>query len=183
MNTEMGGVTLLEGEKVLEELRPIKMAKISFFAQWSAQYFLPTTILLLVLAGLLKIPAPTAESSPLALVLGYLASVFAASSIYCGNLRYWITDRRVITKSGLTGSNIAQIPYSQIAYTTVAQSLYDRLLGLKNLYVKDTSGPRRYGRRGGIPMWKPECQFIGISDPIGAQNRILSQKSIYGQSQ
>lgn len=183
MNTEMGGVTLLEGETVLEELRPIKMAKISFFAQWSAQYFLPTTILLLILAGPMKIPPPTADTSPIALILGYLAAVFVASSVYCRNLRYWITNMRVITKSGLTGSNIAQIPYSQIAYTTVAQSIYDRLLGLKNLYVKDTSGPRRYGRRGGIPMWKPECQLIGIRDPVGAQNRILSQKSICGQSQ
>lgn len=54
--------------------------------------------------------------------------------------RYWLTNRRLIVRTGIIGYRIRSIPVSRVADVSVRASWFDRLLGLTHIDVRDMTG-------------------------------------------
>ncbi|TNE88727.1 MAG: PH domain-containing protein [Deltaproteobacteria bacterium] len=54
--------------------------------------------------------------------------------------RYWLTDRRVIVRTGIIGYRLRSIPLSRVADVSVQATWLDRLLGLTHVEVRDMTG-------------------------------------------
>ena len=54
--------------------------------------------------------------------------------------RYWLTDRRLVVRTGLIGYKIRSIPLSRVVDVAVQTDWLDRLLGLTHIEVRDMTG-------------------------------------------
>ena len=54
--------------------------------------------------------------------------------------RYWLTDRRLVVRTGLIGYTMRSIPLSRIVDVSVQSSWVDRLFGLTHIQVRDMTG-------------------------------------------
>ena len=54
--------------------------------------------------------------------------------------RYWLTDRRLVVRTGVIGYQMRSIPLSRIVDVSVKTSWLDQLLGLTHIDVRDMTG-------------------------------------------
>lgn len=83
--------------------------------------------------------------------------------------RYWLTDRRVIVRTGIIGYRLRSIPLSRVADVSVHASWLDRLLGLTHVEVRDMTGESagEGTSRGAV--------LLGVDAPSAWSERILAR--------
>ncbi|MCO4745161.1 MAG: PH domain-containing protein [Proteobacteria bacterium] len=54
--------------------------------------------------------------------------------------RYWLTDRRIIVRTGIIGYRLRSIPLSRVADVSMQATWLDQLFGLTHVEVRDMTG-------------------------------------------
>ncbi|OGS50368.1 MAG: hypothetical protein A3K65_08355 [Euryarchaeota archaeon RBG_16_68_12] len=107
-------------------------------------------------------------------ILGYIGYLTWMNTFYA------VTDKRVLQKSGLIGTNAFDAPLTSIQNVTMLQSFFYRLFGIGTI-VFATSGTgggaalqrAQVGRGFANAMWLAgNIVFAGVRDPIATRRRI-----------
>lgn len=117
----MPSIQLLPGERVLREGAPAE--------GWRTR--LVIVAVLVHLLGVVLIPL---------LPLG----IWTARRVFSVH-RYWVTNRRVVVRTGLLGYELRSIPLSRVADVSQSSDWMDRMLGLVHLEVRDMTGESSSG--------------------------------------
>ncbi len=85
--------------------------------------------------------------------------------------RYWLTDRRLVVRTGIIGYQIRSIPLSRIVDVSTRASWFDRLLGLTHIHVRDMTGESAgEGVSRGV-------RLLGVQDPETWAASILTRST------
>jgi uncharacterized membrane protein YdbT with pleckstrin-like domain len=167
--------TLLEGEKVIKEIKPLPSLRNYFFF---GGVFI---ILLAVYSWVWVFPVISySKGSPLAfqisiflIPISFVAFVFLfaiLSSKQYQKQQYWITNSRVIYKRGIFGYRISSIPLERISDIIISRTLFERIFGFGSLHIQTLAGQITPSGSG----MGAEGQLLAIPDPEKTQNVILS---------
>jgi uncharacterized membrane protein YdbT with pleckstrin-like domain len=158
---------LLEGEQILEEIKPQPALKKYFGITYSALalvfyacfgWWIPVLFF--------KNFALVIPMMILFLVIFLVLAAFFAQLAY-SKYHYWITNKRVIVKRGLLGYSIISIPYERISDVIVSHSFLEQLCGIASLHIQSLAGQITYGKRGS------EGTLLAVPNPEGLQVKIL----------
>ena len=168
---------LLEGEKVLEKIKPDKKLKTYFTLQTAFFLYLATFWLVFIAIPLTKaIGWP--ETITLAIILaavyliGLAVVVLIISWLLAENSysyqEYWITNKRVLYKRGTFGYRISSVPLERISDVVVSRTMIERILGISSVLIESLAG--QVGK---------EVKLLAIPQPEETQKlifRMLSEK-------
>ncbi len=146
---------LQEGEKILKEIKPLPALK---------KYFFVTSIIglltILIIFFICFIPiALKLDIVLLGMIFTILFFILIPILWLIARNRYkhqyyWITNKRVICKSGLLGYTISSVPFERISDIIISRSFLERILGFGSLYCQSLAG--QIGR---------EIRFQAIPEP------------------
>lgn len=114
--TTRPGLRLQDGEVLLRQGGPIQAMHTQLVVTWS----------LLALLGVL--------TAPLALLTPWLATRYLSMH------RWWLTDQRLVVRTGLFGWSVRSVPLDRVVDVTVAASWWDLLFGVQHVQVRDMTG-------------------------------------------
>jgi uncharacterized membrane protein YdbT with pleckstrin-like domain len=118
MLSEKFGLMLMEGEHLIEEIKPTN----SF-----ARLFAITSCLTIV--GIIAAPF-----------------VYFGALIAQDKFRYWLTNRRVILASGFIGHRIRSVPLERVSDVALSSTFPEMLAGTKSVIVRDMTGEAQSGK-------------------------------------
>ena len=169
---------LQEGEKIVEAMKPLSGLKWMFFFQGLIGWFF---FMLFVGGFFFVIPffiiATVAGPSAAALILlvGSLFFLFLMfivpyifASLSYGKRFYWITNKRIIGKSGLIGYKVNSIPLERISDVIISRSFIEQIFGFGSVHIQTLAGQVAIRGRFGA-----EGNFQAVPDPEGLQQRIF----------
>jgi uncharacterized membrane protein YdbT with pleckstrin-like domain len=81
---------------------------------------------------------------------------------------YWITDNRVVCKSGLIGYKIYSIPLERVSDVIISRSLMEKIFGFGSIHVQSLAGQVTYGNRFGA-----EGNLEAVPEPEKVQQLIF----------
>ena len=148
-------------EKVIEEIKPLRGLK---------NYFLIGSLVSIgIVFGIVEIVFILATRFEWHVLLG--AAIFdiiifglcylIADKKY-KHQYYWITNKRIIYKSGLIGYTISSIPLERISDVIISRSFFERICGFGSILIQSLAG------QFGI-----EATLLAIPDPEGTQKMIF----------
>lgn len=117
-------------------------------------------------------------SNPFIIVAGLimLCLPFATAFLSYSKKYYWITDNRVIYKTGLIGYRIVSIPLERISDIIITRGFWENIFGYGSLHVQSMAGQFTGGRgyRGtrtrGLGS---EGQLLAVPNPEALQKLIF----------
>ncbi|MFA6036075.1 MAG: PH domain-containing protein [Candidatus Micrarchaeia archaeon] len=126
---------LQPSEKIVWEAKPQPGLKWQMFAVGILLCLVPLFILIVVppLHPYFLVLAPLA----LVLVLGI---TYVCASMIFSKERYWVTNRRVVHKSGFIGYSVYSIPLERVSDVVISHSLWENLFGISGVYVQSLAG-------------------------------------------
>jgi len=116
-------------------------------------------IVVLIVVGFLTLIDAGAWSITVGLVLGVLLLLPSIYHYY--SVKYLVTDKRVVVKTGLIGQSIVSADYSKITDVTVNQGILGRLILRTGTIVLNTAGTDT-----------GEVALKWVNDPFEAKNLI-----------
>lgn len=147
---------LLEGEEILKEIKPLHALRSIIFIRQFGIFLLVYFIIFAYVLVLLMPPLGYDLQVWLftlfiiVLILSIVTS-FILSLISYDKYYYWITNKRVIVKSGIIGYKISSIPYERISDIVISRSILERLFGVTSLHIQSLAGqltPSPYSKMG-----------------------------------
>ncbi|PIO02978.1 hypothetical protein COX85_02040 [Candidatus Micrarchaeota archaeon CG_4_10_14_0_2_um_filter_55_9] len=165
---------LQEDEKIIEAIKPLPALKWLLFFQ--------NIILAAILSGLsLWFVLPLASvlvqflggETPVIvfIIIIFIILIFiiahTLASLQYDKRVYWITDNRVIAKSGLIGYKVNSIPLERISDVIISRSLIEIIFGFGSLHIQSLAGQVS---RGGFGA---EGNLEAVPDPEGLQEKIF----------
>ena len=166
----MSYFNLLEGEQIVEEISPSIFLRRYFFVSW---FF--ATFIFFVMGYAILIPMLMFEYNTIFLLALFvlfiinMAIPFIFAKIAYSKFHYWITNKRVITKSGLIGYRVTSIPLERISDIVISRTFLETLCGISSLHIQSFAGQITRGSRIGS-----EGQLLAITNPESTQNKILN---------
>ncbi len=124
VDTSIPTLRLRPGERLIREGRPLGVLRLRELLMWTFVGVL----------GVFTIPLLPA------LWWGALKSV----SVH----RYWLTDQRLVVRTGLIGYQLRSIPLDRVVDVSVRASWLDRILGVVGVEVRDMTGESGGGNAG-----------------------------------
>lgn len=162
---------LQEGEKIVEAIKPLPSLKWFFFVKaiigwvffvllFGAWFFLGSFkslgALVFSLVGFSIIIL-------LILVVPYILAVLKYNKRF-----YWITNKRVVGKSGLVGYKVNSIPLERISDLIISRSFLESLFGFGSVHIQTLAGQVSVRGRFGA-----EGNFQAVPDPEGLQQKVF----------
>jgi uncharacterized membrane protein YdbT with pleckstrin-like domain len=154
---------LQEGEKIIEDIKPLPVLK------W--YFFLPGVIFIFFFLFILGFPI---------LLFGFLGVPFfifflfliiilylVANNQY-NYQHYWITDKRILYRRGILGYKISSIPFERVSDVIVSRTFLERIFGFGSVHVQSLAGQITYGSRMGA-----EGSLLAVPDPEELQKLIF----------
>jgi len=157
---------LLEGEKIVEEIKPLPSLKWYFFFQ-------SALVIIFILIWFIWIPFVSPRFAvlqlfPAIIIIVILILLWLVAENRYKHQHYWITNKRVICKRGILGYTISSIPYERVSDVIVSRTFLERLFGFGSVHVQSLAGQiTHHGRLGA------EGSMLAIPDPEGAQQKIF----------
>jgi len=169
---------LQEGEKIVFETKPLKGLFWSMFLSSlvAVVFAIPIIIFLLLPVFITSSSNGMLTSSQInsafaagvmgAILLLFL-SFFIVKRMY--NMRYyWITNKRIIIKTGFLGYTIKSIPFERISDVQITRTFTERIFGFGSLYIQSLAGQFTQGRRFGS-----EGNLTAVPEPERIQYMIF----------
>jgi len=155
---------ILEGEKIVEEIKPLPSLKWYFFLKSSF-------VFIFILIWFIWIPFAAGPSiavfSPIIIIVIIIILWLVADNRY-KHQHYWITSKRVIHKRGLIGYTIGSIPFERVSDVIVSRTFLERLFGFGSVLVQSLAGQISHRGRLGA-----EGSLLAVPDPEGTQQKIF----------
>jgi len=154
---------ILEGEKIVEEIKPLPSLKWYFFFQGA---------FVLIFVFFMSIWIPFVSGSfgvlyPIFILVILILMWLIAVNRY-KHQHYWITDKRVICKRGIIGYTISSIPFERVSDVIVSRTFFERIFGFGSVLVQSLAGQITHRGRFGA-----EGSMIAVPDPEGTQQKIF----------
>lgn len=98
--------------------------------------------------------------------------------------RYWLTDRRLVVRTGIIGYQVRSIPLSRVVDVSVRANWLDRLFGLTHVDVRDmtgesaSQGPSRGAKLlavGAPDVWAEDILTRAGGAPVGSDATELGE--------
>ena len=148
-----------EKEKVVEDIQPSSSLKGYFFAIYGLMSFFILGFLS-IFFGIGFLVLVSFFNSVYSIFLGlllYAVGVIILAAIIRFVLadsayrkrHYWITNKRVVVKSGLIGYSLSSIPLERVSDVIISRSFLERIFGFASLHVQSLAGQFSYNRRFG----------------------------------
>lgn len=155
---------LLEGEKVVEEIKPLPSLKWYFFLK-------SAIVLIFVLIWFIWIPfvvSPGFTIFPVIIIIFLLIILWLVAVNRYRHQHYWITNKRVICKRGIIGYTIGSIPFERVSDVIVSRTFLERLFGFGSVLVQSLAGQISHRGRLGA-----EGSLLAVPDPEKTQQNIF----------
>ncbi|MBI4052646.1 MAG: PH domain-containing protein [Candidatus Diapherotrites archaeon] len=161
---------LQEGEKIIKEIKPVGGLL------W---YWLVPGIILFLLIGIFFTPlifGGIFSGSPGGLLwtvfsLGFVGIILIPllGAFWRYNKQhYWITNKRIIQKSGFIGYKVNSIPLERISDAIISRSFAESIFGFGSVHIQSLAGQITYNNRFGA-----EGSLLAVPDPEGTQELIF----------
>ena len=156
---------ILEGEKIVEEIKPLPSLKWYFFFQGAFVF-----IFILLFFGWIPFVAGVAFQTivPAIIIILFLIIMWLVAKNRYKHQHYWITNKRVICKRGIIGYTISSIPFERVSDVIISRTFFERLFGFGSVHVQSLAGQiTHHGRLGA------EGSMLAVPDPEGSQQKIF----------
>ena len=117
-------ISLLEGEKIIEYIKPLPAFKKYLTVTWSISWSL---FLLIMIFSVVFIP--------IALII-----IPNLTRKKYEKQHYWITNKRIILKRGLFGYRVSSIPLERISDVILSRSWLENLFGFGSIRIQSLAG-------------------------------------------
>jgi uncharacterized membrane protein YdbT with pleckstrin-like domain len=156
---------LQEGEKIVKDLKPMHILK------W--YFFLTSAIGLLFVFAFFSwiafIPGVSFISSFFIIfILLFVGILYLVANNRYNYQHYWITNKRVLYRSGILGYTISSIPLERISDVIVSRTFFERLFGFGSILIQSLAGQITYRNRLGS-----EGSLLAVPNPEGTQKLIF----------
>lgn len=156
---------LQEGERIIEEIKPLPSLRNYFLFEGIVSFII---FGLAILFFLLVLPFPDWLLFLLLFLDFLILPLFwVFSKMRYEKQYYWITNKRIVYKTGWIGYRISSIPLERISDIILSRSFIERLFGFGSLHVQTLAGQISYGYHGA------EASLLAVPDPEGTQERIF----------
>jgi len=157
---------LLEGEKIVDEIKPLSALKWYFF-------FRSALVMIFVLIWFIWIPFVSPkfavlQLSPVIIIIVILIVLWLVAESRYKHQHYWITNKRVICKRGIIGYTISSIPFERVSDVIVSRTFFERLFGFGSVLVQSLAGQITYHGRFGA-----EGSLLAVPYPEKTQQNIF----------
>lgn len=162
--------SLLEGEEIIEEIKPLPALKRYFFVKWLISLLVIPFLFIYIFMLSAFLGFHFFIMSVVLFFIVYFGLAWALSNVSYNKFHYWITNKRVVTKRGILGYQIISIPYERISDIIISRTFLERIFGIASLHIQSLAGQisfRRYSIIGS------EGQLLAIPNPEETQKRIL----------
>jgi uncharacterized membrane protein YdbT with pleckstrin-like domain len=141
--------SLIEGEKIIEEIKPLPALKKYFFIKWLiGLVFIPFIIGLVIFSETISLSIRFKFFvgiiffiiSSITILVIYLVVAWALSSASYNKFYYWIINKRIVTKRGIIGYQIVSIPYERISDIIISRTFLERICGISSLHIQSLAG-------------------------------------------
>lgn len=162
--TLLGGEDILEGEKILY----------NSLSSWYGEFYSLAFSFVLFILSILIVAYYLLFSSPayrLILLLFLVGSSLASISLFLivvfghYSVRYFVTNKRVLKKSGIFSKHLDAIPYSNIQNVELHKKFIERLVDMGDVYIDLAGGPEIELILDNIP--DPEKPYKLIQERMG----------------
>ncbi len=155
---------ILEGEKIVEEIKPLPSLKWYFFfkSAFVLIFFMMFFIWTFFLAGPMF-----SIFTPIIIIVILIVLWLVAENRY-KHQDYWITNKRVICKRGLIGYTISSIPFERVSDVIVSRTFFERLFGFGSVLVQSLAGQITHRGRLGA-----EGSLLAVPNPEKTQQNIF----------
>jgi uncharacterized membrane protein YdbT with pleckstrin-like domain len=154
---------LLTGEKIVWELKPSPLLRKYFF--WS--YFMMIGFFLFFVLMGMVIPI-LFEIGVVSLWIPFVVVIFFwflfryIAKRASKNYMYWVTNKRIVAKSGVFGYKINSIPFERISDVTISRSWLENFVGIASLHIHSLAGGSSV-----------DGALLGVLDPEKLSKEIL----------
>lgn len=164
---------LLDGEKVLEEIKPDKKLKMYFTLEVAFFFYLATFWLVFIGFALVnRIGWVQTAILSAAYLTGLAGLVILIAWLLAKNSysyqKYWITNKRLLYKRGTFGYRISSVPLERISDVIVSRTMIERIVGISSVLIESLAG--QVGK---------EVKLLAIPKPEETQKlifKLLSEK-------
>ncbi len=164
---------LLQGEKVIEEIKPLKALRYYLFTRWVA-ITLPFAVAVAWFISEIELVAGVGIEDVVSVYamagLLYLVVLWVLTDNKCRQQRYWLTNRRAIYKHGFFGYEINSMPLEAVADVIVSRTALERLFGFGSVHIQTEAGQSSWVRYGA------EGSFLAVPAPEKLQSKIFELK-------
>jgi len=154
---------LQEGEKIVKDIEPLPVLKWYWFI-WSIVGLVFFIIVFMWTVFII----PTISLFLIFFVLIIIVVLYLVANNKYKYQHYWLTDKRVLYRSGLLGYRISSIPLERISDVIVSRTLWERIFGFGSIHIQSLAGQITYGRRMGA-----EGSLLAVPNPEGTQKLIF----------
>ncbi|HLD41662.1 MAG TPA: PH domain-containing protein [archaeon] len=161
---------LLEGEKILFDEKPLPALRKYFFLSVSMGWAIGYIFIFWVFAAMLAFLTNSlllATTGSLAIFFILLAPIYLISGNMYNYRHYWITNKRVVQKSGFLGYSVNSVPLERVSDVIMTRSFLERIFGFGSVHIQTLAGQVSYGRKGS------EVSFDAIKNPEQTQRIVL----------
>lgn len=164
---------LLEGEEIIEEIKPLSALRGYFFVQWLFWLFMALfiTVLLPSLIFTVYLGIQFVLIFFVILLITGLGLTWVLSNASYNKFYYWITNKRLILKRGIIGYQIVSIPHERISDIIISRTFFENIFGIASLHIQSLAGQTSFQRSS---MLGSEGQLFAIPNPEETQNKILN---------
>ena len=81
--------------------------------------------------------------------------------------RWWLTNRRIVVRTGVIGWELRSIPLNRISDVSLSSSWLDRMFGIQHLTIRDMTGSS--------PQSSFSSRMLGVPDAYGVQQALLAK--------
>jgi len=168
---------LLDDEKIVQEMKPTKGLLWQYLLRSILAWFFillfvggwiifPVGVVAAAVFGIAGVLALALTGIIFLILLIVLSYVFAALAY--GKRYYWITNQRVVVKSGLIGWKVNSIPYERMADVIVTRSFVERIFGTYSVHIQTLAGQYSPGGKFGA-----EGDLLAVQDPEALQKTVF----------
>jgi uncharacterized membrane protein YdbT with pleckstrin-like domain len=162
---------LQDGEQIVQDIVPMK----NLLYKWTLGSVIGFFFLILFLGGWFIIPLLMMLGPLIGLVLSAillfvlpLIIAFPVSYLKYKKRHYWITNERIIFKSGFIGYQINSIPLERISDVLVTRKLLERIFGFGSVHTQTLAGQMSTGKPMGA-----EANLEAVPNPEELQKLIF----------
>ncbi len=173
----MGFFSLQSGERVIWEAKPIPNWKWLLFVQtlfgWGifSAIFLAWILVAALSAFRFAVVGGAVPAFGLFLIIFFFVLLFlvpyAVASLVYGKEHYWLTNQRIVRKSGFIGYKVNSVPLERVSDVVVSRSFVESIFGFASVHVQTLAGQVSYGRFGA------GAAFKAVSNPEELQKLVF----------
>ena len=161
---------LQKGEKVVEDIKPLRVLRWYIFIKWFLiAFFIMFWFFIPLLVGAFFAGSEYVVIYSVGFLAFVLILIYLLSGNAYGHRYYWVTNKRVIYKRGILGYTVSSIPLERISDVIVSRTLLERIFGFGSILIQSMAGQVSFNRKGS------EGALSAVPDPEGTQQKIFDQ--------